>query len=189
MASVDDVAAAILDCTGPLDTLKLEKLIYYTQAWAAAWHDEALFDERIEAWADGPVVRELFNRHKRLHFVSLRSFPGADAHRLPAWGRTVVRFVCGYYGHMTGAELRDRTHSEKPWTEARRREGLRDGQPGTAEIPVDALRDFYRTQEPHDQRWYWNEEWQKGEAEAAADVENGRTAVYKSDEDFLASFG
>lgn len=127
MARAVDVAQAVLTRTGPIDTIKLQKLVYYCQAWALAWRDEPLFPEPVEAWRDGPVVQELFRRHKGARTVGEASFPGADARRLPAWGSQVVAFVCAYYGRMTGAELRNRTHEEAPWAEARRTAGLSDG--------------------------------------------------------------
>ena len=61
--SVFDVAAYILDKLGPISTIKLQKLVYYCQAWSLVWDEEPLFSERIEAWVNGPVVREL------LHFT------------------------------------------------------------------------------------------------------------------------
>ena len=44
-----------------ITNLKLQKLIYYAQAWFLALHDEALFDDPIEAWVHGPVVPEVFS--------------------------------------------------------------------------------------------------------------------------------
>ena len=40
----------------PISNLKLQKLLYYAQAWFLALQDKPLFDERIEAWAHGPVA-------------------------------------------------------------------------------------------------------------------------------------
>ena len=40
---------------------------------------------------------------------------------------------------------------------------------------------------PADQAWYWAHEWQEGEREADADLAPGRTRVFQSDEEFLAS--
>ena len=70
MASVHDVAAAILERTGPIDTFKLQKLAYYCQAWHLVWDEEPLFKARIEAWANGPVVRALYDKHRGSYRVS-----------------------------------------------------------------------------------------------------------------------
>ena len=47
-----------------MSTWKLQKLCYYAQAWSLAWTEKSLFDEDFEAWANGPVCRELFYAHK-----------------------------------------------------------------------------------------------------------------------------
>ena len=44
---------------GQMTAKKLEKLVYYAQAWHLARHQRPLFPETIEAWAQGPVVRHL----------------------------------------------------------------------------------------------------------------------------------
>jgi uncharacterized phage-associated protein len=46
MANVHDVAAYILEKVGePISTMKLQKLVYYSQAWHLAWDEEPLFFE------------------------------------------------------------------------------------------------------------------------------------------------
>ncbi len=44
--------------------MKLQKLVYYCQAWNVVWEREPLFPEAIEAWINGPVVRALYDLHK-----------------------------------------------------------------------------------------------------------------------------
>ncbi|MDY6802276.1 MAG: DUF4065 domain-containing protein, partial [Cyanobacteriota bacterium] len=56
MVKVMDVAAYILKKLGPLSAMKLHKLLYYSQAWSLVWDEQPLFSERIEAWANGPVI-------------------------------------------------------------------------------------------------------------------------------------
>lgn len=187
MASAEDVAAAILERTGPVSTMKLQKLVYYSQAWALAWRDEPLFLEPIEAWRDGPAVRRLFKKHRGSLWVGCKSFPEGSPERLPAWAGPIIDFVSGYYGRMSAADLRGMTHNEEPWAQARRRADLEEGDLGSVEVQRDEMRDYYRTQDPYEQGWYWTEEWQAGEREALADIEAGRVTTYQSDDEFLAS--
>lgn len=49
MATVHDVAAYILAKHGPMTAMKLEKLVYYSQAWSLVWDDKPLFRSKIEA--------------------------------------------------------------------------------------------------------------------------------------------
>lgn len=41
---------------------------------------------------------------------------------------------------------------------------------------------------PRDQAWFWTEDWQAKEAEADEQIARGEGTVYRSDEEFLASF-
>ncbi len=66
MAQVADVAAYILEKCGPMTAMKLQKLVYYSQAWHLVWTEKPLFDNRIEAWANGPVVWELYDLPRTL---------------------------------------------------------------------------------------------------------------------------
>ncbi len=68
--SVLDVAAAILDERSPLDTWKLQKLCYYAQARHIASGHGRLFRKDIEAWAAGPVMRELYEQHRGRYSIS-----------------------------------------------------------------------------------------------------------------------
>lgn len=44
MANVLDVAAYVLAKRGPMTAMKLQKLVYYSQAWHLVWDEEPLFD-------------------------------------------------------------------------------------------------------------------------------------------------
>ena len=39
--------------------IQMHKLLYYAQAWSLAWDGAPLFEDRIEAWKNGPVVPSL----------------------------------------------------------------------------------------------------------------------------------
>lgn len=65
--SVLDVASYMLEKQPkkqPLTAWKLQKLVYYGQAWSLVWDEQPLFKERVLAWANGPVIKELYNQHK-----------------------------------------------------------------------------------------------------------------------------
>src|ERR1700735_3635265 len=48
----------------PLSNLKLQKLIYYAQAWHLALYNKPLFNEDFEAWIHGPVLPSQYHRFK-----------------------------------------------------------------------------------------------------------------------------
>jgi uncharacterized phage-associated protein len=44
-----------------LTHLKLQKLLYFSQGWYLAYHNVPLFEDPIEAWRYGPVVRSVYH--------------------------------------------------------------------------------------------------------------------------------
>ena len=70
MITVHDVAAYILNKTGEITAMKLQKLVYYSQVWSLVWDEQPLFEARIEAWANGPVIPELYNEHRGQFLVN-----------------------------------------------------------------------------------------------------------------------
>jgi uncharacterized phage-associated protein len=139
MVSAHDVAAYILNRQGPLSAMKLQKLVYYAQAWSTVWDDSPLFPERIEAWANGPVVRELYDLHRGQFEVG--EWPRGDAGALDEDQRSTVDAVLKYYGSRNAQVLSDMTHKEDPWRLART--GLPEGVRGNAEISLASMSEYY----------------------------------------------
>ncbi len=139
MASAHDVAAYILARRGRMTAMKLQKLVYYSQAWSVVWDERPLFPERIEAWANGPVVRELYDVHRGSFEVT--EWPRGDAHRLTGGERETIDSVLDFYGDKPAQWLSDLTHREQPWLLARR--GLPDGDRGNHEITLSSLEEYY----------------------------------------------
>lgn len=137
--SVHDVAAYIVAKSGSLSAMKLQKLVYYSQAWHLVWDGEPLFDERIEAWANGPVVYEVFDRHRGRYTVD--SWSDGDESQLNSSERATIDAVLDAYGHLTARQLSFLTHSEGPWQDARG--SLPDTARSNAEITPLALAEFY----------------------------------------------
>jgi uncharacterized phage-associated protein len=137
-ANVHDVAAYILQRHGAMTAMKLQKLIYYAQAWSLVWDDEPLFGERIQAWANGPVVFELYDRHRGLFRIS--EWDG-NPDALNWTQRETVDSVLGFYGKMSSQALSNLTHQEDPWKNARA--GLGPGDRGAREITHGAMAEYY----------------------------------------------
>jgi uncharacterized phage-associated protein len=142
--SVFDVAEYILKKQGPMTTMKLQKLVYYCQAWSLIWDEKPLYAEKIFAWANGPVVHELF-KHFQGQFEVAETKRGNPS-RLTAEQRATVDAVLKFYGKKTSQWLSDLTHMERPWKEARK--GLGDDERGFQEITPESLDDYYGSLAP-----------------------------------------
>jgi uncharacterized phage-associated protein len=143
MADVDDVAAAILAAAGPMTAKKLEKLVYYAQAWHLAWHARPLFAETIEAWAQGPVVRHLYDQHRRQYRV--QEWISGDRGRLADDERHTVEWVVSNYGRFTAEALSRMTHNDSPWRVARG--ALRQDARSEKPISHESMASFYSRQQ------------------------------------------
>lgn len=145
VAGVFDVAKYILQKTGSISTMKLQKLVYYAQAWSTVWDDPPdapLFAERVEAWSLGPVVPELFSWHKGRFSIWADLLPQtADPSRLSANQRKTIDSVLAFYGDKSAQWLSDLAHSEKPWRDARA--GIPDGERGGKEITTESMAEYY----------------------------------------------
>lgn len=140
--SVLDVAAFILKKQPkghPLTAWKLQKLVYYCQAWSLVWDEKPLFKEKILAWANGPVVKELYIQHKGMFHVKELSRGNPD--RLSVNQKDTIDHVLKAYGDKSAQWLSDLTHMETPWIEARK--GLKPGERGAAEISLSAMLEYY----------------------------------------------
>jgi uncharacterized phage-associated protein len=139
MVSAHDVAAYFLEEHGPMSAMKLQKLIYYAQAWSLVWDDRCLFREPIEAWANGPVVRSVYEGHRGQFEV--REWPRGNPSNLDEEAKETIDAVMAYYGNRSAQALSDLTHRELPWREAR--EGLPDGERGAAPISLATMAEYY----------------------------------------------
>lgn len=139
MANVYDVAKYILQKRGGMTTMKLQKLVYYTQAWSVVWDEKPLFNEEIQAWASGPVVRELYDEHKGEYQISTLIKGNVD--NLIKEQRETINAVVKAYGDKPGQWLADLTHIEKPWNDAR--EGIEPGDNCESEITLASIHEYY----------------------------------------------
>jgi len=140
--SVRDVAEYVLRKCGPMTAMKLQKLVYYAQAWSLVWDERPLFNERIEAWANGPVCRALYSAHHKQFMVE----PGqilSGAPNLDADAVRTIDSVLEFYGNKSAQWLSDLTHLEDPWNGARRRAGVSDGAPCEEEITLADMHEYY----------------------------------------------
>lgn len=119
MVSILDAAKYITEKRGEMSAMKLQKLMYYCQAWNLVWEENPLFADDFEAWANGPVLPELYAMHRGQFKVSPVMFSEADSSKLSDGERVNVDKVLGFYAEQTAQWLSNLTHQETPWLSAR----------------------------------------------------------------------
>jgi len=135
------LAAAEEDEPDYLSPLRLQKLLYYAQAWSLATRGRPLFNDAIEAWTHGPVIRSVYARFADLHDGPIQS--SRSGNELTEEDKEFVRSVWDAYKGFSATALRNMTHQEDPWRLAYR--GPNEGQkPGI--ISLDSLREYFEQQ-------------------------------------------
>ena len=149
-AHIDDVCDYVisrLDEEGRhVNVLKLHKVLYYCQAWSLAFGEGRLFDDKFQAWVHGPVSRSIYDRYKDTKTlystVSLEDVRKSfSVKSIPRPSRETIKAVLEKYGGLTGDQLEQMTHRERPWKLARK--GLADNERSEVEISEKVMKDFY----------------------------------------------
>jgi uncharacterized phage-associated protein len=117
------LAATTEDEPDYLSPMRLQKLLYYAQAWSLANRGRPLFHEKIEAWTHGPVVRSVYARFVDRGDDTIA--PSGQLTNLTADDQDFVRSVWEAYKGFSATALRNMTHNETPWLAAFR--GRSDG--------------------------------------------------------------
>ena len=143
VATAHDVAAYIVDkqvsnTHSGIPAMKLQKLVYYAQAWSLVWDDNPLFSDRIGAWANGPVVPDLYESlYGQFMIVDVKGNPNV----FTDIERDTIDSVLKYYGDKSSQWLTDLVRNEEPWLNARR--GVAIGERGDRVISLAAIAEYY----------------------------------------------
>ena len=126
-----------------LSNLKMQKLLYYAQGYSLALFDTPIFQDRIEAWEYGPVVKNVYNAFKKygkesISFNELENF-STDEIAKHQEHQDLLVFIFKKYGSYGAWKLADKTHNEPPYKE-HFKINLNN------EIPKEALAKFFKVE-------------------------------------------
>lgn len=97
--------------------LKLQKMLYYTQAYHLAKFGVPLFDEEFEAWLHGPVIPEIYDIYKKYGY-NLIPQDNDYLKTAPDFSKELTEFfstIYSIFGKYDGKYLEELTHDEAPW--------------------------------------------------------------------------
>lgn len=142
--SANDVADFLLklayDSGDLLTNKKLQKLIYYAQAWYLALYNKPLFNDKIEAWVFGPVQPDVYHRFKKYKWDRIPKL--STSPKLPEDVEDHLKEIMDAYMRFSSWDLERLTHTEDPWKSARA--GLPPDEPSNAEISPEAIREYFK---------------------------------------------
>ena len=105
---------------------QVQKLLYYAYSmYLVKYNNEydennmnRLFEDRIEAWEHGPVIRNVYDRIKNIAYsyqtISYNKQVNLSSKRI----ENFIDKILMVFGRYSGYELEKMTHAERPWIEA-----------------------------------------------------------------------
>ena len=120
-----------------ISNLKLQKLCYYAQGFYLAFFNRLLFDDQIEAWQHGPVVKKLYHKYKEHGNMGIPPIKKLNFSEYPKRVYELLDEIYKVYGQYSAWRLRQFTHREPPWKEAYER--------GATIISHKAMKDYFKT--------------------------------------------
>ena len=108
-----------------LSHLKLQKLLFYCQAFHIASKDVPMYKEDVLAWTYGPVVNEVYKKYKSYGGQAIVAIAETDQEEgddnkygIPAESLSTISSILDAFGHLSAIALMEKTHRETPWIEA-----------------------------------------------------------------------
>lgn len=136
-----------------ISPLKLQKLLYYTQAWHWVYFgkENDLFEELPQAWVNGPVYPTIYERFKHIGIYDpitpssskiSRNLSEQNSYlQLDVKQNEYIDSIFQFYGTKDHDSLVFLTHSEAPWSE--KRVGLSPFEPSNQELSKDTMFGYY----------------------------------------------
>lgn len=125
-----------------LSALKIQKLLYYAQAWNLVLNKKLLFEDDFQAWIHGPAIPKVWHAFRQFNFSDPHpDFLKEDFSELTKDEKIVLDSIWDIYGKYPGNYLEVLTHTEEPWLEARN--GLSDGDASQNVISTETMRRYY----------------------------------------------
>ena len=101
------------------DNLKINKMLYFAQAWALVKLGHPIFSDSIQAWDYGPVIPDVYRAFKCCGSMPIDSpIDDFDETELSTEELELLLDVYRNYGQFTGLALKNMTHiMGSPWNQ------------------------------------------------------------------------
>jgi uncharacterized phage-associated protein len=146
------LAEYILQKWGNMSHLKLQKMLFYIEAYHLAYFDNSIIDDNFQAWVHGPVSRKIYDSlkdksilHAELGYLKNTSSSNPNDILKKTLTKDQIDFInetVDELNKFSATQLENMTHSEEPWLAARKGYGIAD----RCEVIIDKelMKKFYR---------------------------------------------
>ena len=99
-----------------ITNLKLQKILYFAQAYYLAKLGKPLFSDVIEAWEYGPVVSDVYHKYKKHESNTILT--ETDGSNISVEDKENLKRIWDLFGGYSAARLVEMAHAHAPWKEA-----------------------------------------------------------------------
>ena len=125
--------------------LALQKMLYFIQGIYMVLFGVELFSEECEAWAHGPVFKDVYEVFKSFKYNPIDdtrfSMLQNRFNELSDNEKKVIDLVVETFGMYSGKILEQITHGESPWMDARK--NCLPGEPSNEVISKEAIKEYF----------------------------------------------
>ena len=147
-SKIEAVAAYVIHSKYEVTNMSLQKLLYYIKAFGMLMLQDTMFPDSCEAWVHGPVFEVIYNKYKDFgkEIITEEKDENLDfGFLLEEKEKIVIDYVLKYFAVYNGTVLREFTHKEQPWNEAR--EGLWENERSKKLITDEMIFSYFRQME------------------------------------------
>lgn len=112
-----DIAAYIINYSiknrNYVSNLKLQKLLYYVQAYFAIQRNKPCFNEDFEHWRHGPVIPEIYSEYKAYFNEDITDYQ--EHENISSRDKILINKVIESYSDYNAWDMVRKTHKESPW--------------------------------------------------------------------------
>ena len=101
-----------------ISNLKLQKILYFTQAQFLVALGYPCFIDVIEAWDFGPVVRSVYNQYKRYGSANIYSGDMSLETEMKEIEKDSIQLIIDKCVNFSANQLVEITHNQDPWKNA-----------------------------------------------------------------------
>lgn len=119
----------------PISNLKLQKILYYIQGYSLALRNQPAFNEDIQVWPYGPVVKPVYDTFSIYAAKSINNVDDVELNDNEL--QAIIQIVADEKMYIPVWDLVEQTHEEAPWKYTKQVYGI-----GSI-IPKDFIRDYF----------------------------------------------
>jgi len=119
-----------------ITNLKLQKLLYFAQAWYLVNFDQTLFNDEIKAWQWGPVIESVYHQFKKFRHTPIIYKNKEKIEE--KFSKPDLEFLGEFYGifiNYSAHDLLQMSHNDIPWQEAYKS--------SSQTVSIESLKEFY----------------------------------------------